>query len=131
MTLRTQLSLTFIAVVSPILLLLLVNFYYYFSLSKQEDFLTKLKSRGIPMTHLLLEKQSINEPLLRRIDKDTYTAYSDRRVAIHDQRNNLLYDSGELDNREHLVPAFLITLTLLDQIGQQHEVALKDSRHLG
>lgn len=131
MSLRTQLSLTFIAVVSPVLLLFLANFYYYFYLSKQEDFLTKVKNRGITMTHLLVEKQSINESLLRRIDEDTYTAYSDRRVAIFDAQNHLLYDSWELNNREHLKPAFRITRSLLDDIGKQHEMILKNGRRLG
>jgi len=131
MPLRTRLSLTFIAVVSPVLLLFLANFYYYFYLSKQEDFLTKIKNRGITMTHLLVEKQSINESLLRRIDEDTYTAYSDRRVAIFDNQNYLLYDSQEINNQEHIKPALFITPALLDQIEQQQEVTLKDGRRLG
>ena len=109
MNLRTRFSLTFIAVVSPILLLFLGNFYYYFANSKQEDFLIKLKNRAITMTHLLVEKRSINESLLRRIDEDTYTSFSDRRVAIFDQHNRLLYDSGELDNPGKVGPSLPIT----------------------
>ena len=131
MNLRTRLSLTFIAVVSPILVIILGNFYYYFSLSEQEDFLIKLKNKGITMTHLLVEKRSINESMLRRIDEDSYASYSDRRVAIYDQQNHLLYDSRELDNREHITPAFSITPALLDQIGQQHEVTFEDDRRQG
>ncbi|GAB3894325.1 sensor histidine kinase [Spirosoma agri] len=131
MNLRTRLSLTFIAVVSPVLLLFLGNFYSYFELSKQEEFLIKLKNRAITMTHLLVEKRSINESLLRRIDEDTYTSYSDRRVAIFDQRNQLLYDSGELDNPGKIGPSFPITTTLLNEIGQQHEVAIKDGKRSG
>ncbi|CAN5296693.1 HAMP domain-containing sensor histidine kinase [soil metagenome] len=131
MNLRTRFSLTFIAVVSPILLLFLGNFYYYFANSKQEDFLIKLKNRAITMTHLLVEKRSINESLLRRIDEDTYTSFSDRRVAIFDQHNRLLYDSGELDNPGKVGPSLPITPTLLSQIGQQQEVTITDGKRSG
>lgn len=131
MRLRTRLSLTFIVVVSPILLFLLANFYYYFSLANQDDFLIKIKNRGITMTHLLVEKQSINPSLLRRIDEDTYTAYSDRRVAIYDDRDQVLYDSGELDNRENIRPPFQITHNLLERIGTQKEVILSDGTRQG
>ncbi len=131
MHLRNQLSLTFIAIVSPVLLLLLANFYYFFALDKQNDFLIKIKNKGITMTHLLLEKQPINESLLRRIDEESYAAYSDRRVAVFDKKNHLLYDSGEIDKRDKSVPDFQITPELLAQITQHHEVPIDDGRRLG
>ena len=84
MNLRTRLALTFIIAVSPVLLLFLAYFYYYFYRSMQEDFSDTLRNRGITMTHLLLEKKAFSGSLLRRIDEDTYTTYSNRRVAIYD-----------------------------------------------
>lgn len=131
MQLRTQLSLTFIAIVSPVLLLFLFNFYFYFARSEEEEFLTKIKNRGITMTHLLVEKQSINGSLLHRIDEDTYTTFYDRRVAIYNQQNQVLYDSGELDNREKTKPAFVITTDLLNQIDSLKEVPIHAGRRLG
>lgn len=93
--------------------------------------MVKIKNKGITMTHLLVEKQPINESLLRRIDEDIYAAYSDRRVAIFDQKNHLLYDSGELDNHSKADVPFHITSALLEQITPQHEVTIDDGRRFG
>lgn len=131
MNLRTRLAITFIVAVSPVLLLLLVYFYYYFSLSRQEDFLNTLKNRGITMTHLLLEKKAFGGSLLRRIDEDTYTTYSNRRVAIYDEQDRLLYDSGELNNFHKGSTGFIITPDLLTQISRQNEVNIASGPRTG
>ena len=131
MNLRTRLALTFIVAVSPVLLLFLAYFYYYFYRSKQEDFLNTLRNRGITMTHLLLEEKAFSGSLLRRIDEDTYTTYSNRRVAIYDEQNTLLYDSGELNKLHKGKAIFIITPTLLAQIAQQKEVKISDGPRSG
>lgn len=131
MNLRTRLALTFIVAVSPVLLLFLAYFYYYFYLSKQEDFLNTLRNRGITMSHLLLEKKAFSGSLLRRIDEDTYTTYSNRRVAIYDEHDKLLYDSGELNNIHKDNTDFVITPALLAEIAQQKEVKLTDEPRSG
>ncbi|GAB3781633.1 HAMP domain-containing sensor histidine kinase [Spirosoma horti] len=131
MEIRTRLSLTFIAVVLPVLLLLLGTFYFYVDRSKRDDFLIKLRHRGITMVQLLVEKRAIREPLLRQIDKKTHTAYSDRRVAIFDMQNRLLYDSGELDNRTGTNSPIPIDDRLLNQIGPGREVRLVNGRRVG
>lgn len=131
MNLRTRLSLTFIIAVSPVLLLFLAYFYYYFYHSRQEDFLTTLKNQGITMTHLLLEKKPLSRSLLRRIDEDTYTTYSNRRIAIYDEQDKLLYDSGELNNLHKGKPGLIITPVLLAQIGRQNEVEIADGPRSG
>ncbi|MCX6218639.1 HAMP domain-containing sensor histidine kinase [Spirosoma sp.] len=131
MKIRTRLSLTFIAVVLPVLLLLLVTIYLYVDRSKQDDFLIKLRNRGITMAQLLVEKRVIREPLLRQIDRKTQTAYSDRRVAIFDSQNRLLYDSGELDNRTGTNSPISIDAHLLNQIDSEREVRFSNGRRVG
>lgn len=131
MNLRTRLALTFIVAVSPVLLLFLAYFYYYFYRSQQEDFLNTLRNRGITMTHLLLEKKAFSGSLLRRIDEDTYTNYSNRRVAIYDEQNTLLYDSGELNKMHQGKAGFIITPALLAQIAHQKEVNISDGPRSG
>ena len=131
MNLRTRLAFTFILAVSPVLLLFLAYFYYYFYRSRQEDFLNTLRNRGITMTHLLLEKKAFGVSLLRRIDEDTYTAYSNRRVAIYNEQNTVLYDSGELNKLHEGKAGFIITAALLAQIAQQKEVKISDGPRLG
>lgn len=131
MNLRTRLALTFIVAVSPVLLLFLAYFYYYFYRSKQEDFSNTLRNRGISMTHLLLEKKAFSGSLLRRIDEDTYTTYSNRRVAIYDVHDKLLYDSGELNNLHRSKAGFIITPALLAQIARQKEVQITDGPRSG
>lgn len=131
MEIRTRLSLTFIAVVLPVLLLLLGTFYFYVDRSKRDDFLIKLRYRGMTMAQLLQEKRTIQEPLLRQIDKKTHTAYSDRRVAIFDMQNQLLYDSGELDNRTGTNSPIPIDDRLLNQISPGREVRLVNGRRVG
>ncbi len=131
MNLRTRLALTFIVAVSPVLLLFLAYFYYYFYRSKQEDFSNTLRNRGITMTHLLLEKKAFSGSLLRRIDEDTYTTYSNRRVAIYDVHDKLLYDSGELNNLHRGKAGFIITPALLAQIARQKEVQITDGPRSG
>lgn len=131
MNLRTRLALTFVAAVSPVLLLLLAYFYYYFAISRQEDFLNTLKNRGITMAHLLSEKQAFGGSLLRRIDEDTYTTYSNRRVAIYDAHDKLLYDSGELNSLHKGNADFVISPSLLAQIAQQQEVKILDEPRSG
>ena len=131
MNLRTRLAITFIVAVSPVLLLFLAYFYYYFYLSKQEDFLNSLRNRGITMTHLLLEKKAFGASLLRRIDEDTHTTYSNRRVAIYDERDHLLYDSGELNKKHEGKSGLIITPELLAQIAQEKEVKISDGPRWG
>lgn len=131
MNLRTRLALTFIVAVSPVLLLFLAYFYYYFYRSKQEDFSNTLRNRGITMTHLLLEKKAFSGSLLRRIDEDTYTTYSNRRVVIYDVHDKLLYDSGELNNLHKGKAGFVITPALLAQIARQKEVQIADGPRSG
>lgn len=131
MNLRTRLALTFIVAVSPVLLLFLGYFYYYFYRSMQEDFLNTLRNRGITMTHLLLEKKAFSGSLLRRIDEDTYTTYSNRRVAIYNVQDKLLYDSGELNNLHRGKAGPIITPTLLAQITRQREVEIADGPRSG
>lgn len=131
MNLRTRLALTFIVAVSPVLLLFLAYFYYYFYRSKQEDFSNTLRNRGISMTHLLLEKKAFSGSLLRRIDEDTYTTYSNRRVVIYDVHDKLLYDSGELNNVHKGKADFIITPALLAQIARQKEVPITDGARSG
>ena len=131
MNLRTRLALTFIVAVSPVLLLFLAYFYYYFYRSKQEDFSNTLRNRGITMTHLLLEKKAFSGSLLRRIDEDTYTTYSNRRVVIYDVHDKLLYDSGELNNLHKGKAGFVITPALLTQIARQKEVPIADGPRSG
>ena len=131
MNLRTRLALTFIIAVSPVLLLFLAYFYYYFYRSMQEDFSDTLRNRGITMTHLLLEKKAFSGSLLRRIDEDTYTTYSNRRVAIYDIHDKLLYDSGELNNLHKSKAGPIITPALLAQIARQKEVQIADGPRSG
>ncbi|GAB3639693.1 sensor histidine kinase [Spirosoma arcticum] len=131
MNLRTRLALTFIIAVSPVLLLFLAYFYYYFYRSMQEDFSDTLRNRGITMTHLLLEKKAFSGSLLRRIDEDTYTTYSNRRVAIYDVHDKLLYDSGELNNLHKGKAGLIITPALLAQIARQKEVQIADGPRSG
>ena len=131
MNLRTRLALTFIIAVSPVLLLFLAYFYYYFYRSKQEDFSNTLRNQGITMTHLLLEKKAFSGSLLRRIDEDTYTTYSNRRVVIYDVHDKLLYDSGELNNLHRGKAGFIITPALLAQIARQKEVRITDGPRSG
>ena len=133
MNLRTRLALTFIVAVSPVLFLFLTYFYYYFYRSKQEDFLNTLRNQGITVTHLLLEKKAFSGSgsLLRRIDEDTYTTYSNRRVVIYDLHDKLLYDSGELNNLHRGKPGLLITPALLAQIARQNEVTISDGPRSG
>ena len=131
MNLRTRLAITFIVAVSPVLLLFLAYFYYYFYLSKQEDFLNTLRNRGITMTHLLLEKKAFSGSLLRRIDEDTHTTYSNRRVAIYDEQDHLLYDSGELNRKHEGKAGLMITPELLAQIALEKEVKISDGPRSG
>ena len=83
------------------------------------------------MTHLLLEKKAFGGSLLRRIDEDTYTTYSNRRVAIYDKQDRLLYDSGELNNFHKGSEALIITPDLLAQITQQNEVKIDSGPRSG
>ncbi|MVM42035.1 HAMP domain-containing protein [Spirosoma sp. HMF3257] len=131
MEIRTRLALTFIAFVLPVFLLLLGTFYVYFDQSKHDDFLIKLRNRGITMAQLLMKKRVIQEPLLRQIDEHTHTAYSDRRVVIFDNKNRLMYDSGELDNRTGTHSPISINAHLLSQIGPGREVRLANGRRRG
>lgn len=131
MEIRTRLSLTFIAFVLPVFLLLLGTFYVYFDQSKHDDFLIKLRNRGITMAQLLMKKRVIQEPLLRQIDENTHTAYSDRRVVIFDNKNRLMYDSGEIDNRTGTHSPISINAHLLSQIGPGREVRLANGRRRG
>ncbi|PQA54408.1 sensor histidine kinase [Siphonobacter curvatus] len=131
MHLRTRLSLTFVVVVSPVLLLFLANFYYYFSTSNRDYFLNIVKNRGVTMTHLMSRGESLDRSLLRWIDEGTYTSLSNRRVAIFDEQNQLLYDSGELDDKEIQEPPFTITEPLLQQITSQKVVSISDGERMG
>lgn len=92
-----------------------------------------LRNQGITMTHLLLEKKAFSgsRSLLRRIDEDTYTTYSNRRVVIYDLHDKLLYDSGELNNLHRGKPGLIITPALLAQIAQQKEVTISDGPRSG
>ena len=83
------------------------------------------------MAHLLLEKRAFSGSLLHRIDEDTYTTYSNRRVAIYDEQNKLLYDSGELNNIHKGKADFIITPALLAQITQQKQVEISDEPRMG
>ena len=83
------------------------------------------------MTHLLLEKKSFDASLLRRIDEDTYTTYSNRRVAIYDEQDHLLYDSGELNNLHKGSADVIITPDLLAQIARQNEVKIASGPRSG
>jgi len=82
MKLKYRITILFTVLVSTILLLVCISVYYFSSLSRQNEFRTRIKNRALTTIRLLKKVPGINENLLRQIDEKTLVSLEQKSVVI-------------------------------------------------
>jgi signal transduction histidine kinase len=95
MKIRIQLTLLFGMVVGAILLLFSFSIFYFYSLFREIEFYGRLKDKAQETVELLTEIKTIDEDILKIIDKHDLTTLYGEEVIMYDFNLNLLYKSGE------------------------------------
>jgi len=94
MKIRFRIALLFTVLVTLILLTLNISVYYFSALNQKKQFGNRLRNRAITTTRLLIEVKEINNSLLRKIDSLTMTMLFEMRLAVYNEKNELLYSNG-------------------------------------
>ncbi len=95
MKIRIQLTLLFGLVVAAILLLFSFSIFYFYSLFREIEFFERLRGKAQETVELLTEIKTIDENILKIIDKHDLTTLYGEEVILYDYDLNLLYKSGE------------------------------------
>lgn len=109
MNIRTRLALQFMLLASLVLGTAFVAVYSFSARYRAEEFMERMRERGIKVAMLLIQVDEVSEGLLRRIEQDNPVKLPEEAIRIFDHHNELLFHLGD----EHLptTPA-----ALLDQV---------------
>ncbi len=91
MKLKYRITILFTVLVSTILLLVCISVYYFSSLSRQNEFRTRIKNRALTTIRLLKKVPGINESLLRQIDEKTLVSLEQKSVVIYNGSGKIIY----------------------------------------
>ncbi len=95
MKIRLQLTLIFGLLVAAVLLVFSFAIFYFYSLFREIEFFERLKDKAQETVELLTEIKTIDEDILKIIDKHDLTTLYGEEVMMYDLDMNLLYKSGE------------------------------------
>jgi len=94
MKIRIQLTLLFGLVVAAILLLFSLSIFYFYSLFREIEFYERLRDKAEETVELLTKIKTIDEDILKIIDKHDLTTLYGEEVMMYDFDLKLLYKSG-------------------------------------
>ena len=95
MKIRLKLTLLFGVVVAAILLIFSFSIYYFYSLFREIEFYERLKDKAFETVELLTEVKTIDQGILKIIDKHDLTTLYGEEVIMFDLNFNTMYKSGE------------------------------------
>lgn len=115
MNIRTKLAFQFTTLVATILGAFCMGVYSLSEDYRQEEFFSRLESRGITTARLFVTVKEVDKNLLRIIDRNSIHALFLEHVQVFDQRDSLVYAS--LDEPSDALPR-----TLLNEIRQKGKI---------
>lgn len=118
MKIRIRLTLLFTITVATILLIFSLSIYYFYSLFRENEFYDRLEDKAIETVELLTEVKTIDEEILKIIDKHDLTTLQGEEVILFDNNLKMIYKSGE----EYIH----FPLAALKNIQQKEKVKIKN-----
>jgi len=106
MTIRTKLTLQFVAIVALIISLSSLTIYFFSSNYREEGFYERLNKKGNSTAKLLIKVDEVDITLLEKIEDDNPGSLPKEKTKIFDEGNHLLYSSDKKNELE-LTPYFL------------------------
>ncbi len=106
MTIRTKLTLQFVAIVALIISLSSLTIYFFSANYREEGFYDRLNEKGNGTAKLLIKVDEVDMALLEKIEDDNPGSLPKEKIKIFDEANNLLYSSDKKNELE-LTPYFL------------------------
>lgn len=114
MKIRIKLTLLFGTVVAAILLVFSFVIFYFYSLFREEEFYERLADKAQETVELLTEVKTIDQNILKIIDKHDLTTLYGEEVMMYDYNLKLLYKSGE--EYVHFPDSFLSNIKIQKEI---------------
>jgi len=93
MNIRSKLALRFTTIVATILSVFCIGVYSLSENYRQEEFFSRLESRGLTTARLFVTVKEVDKDLLRIIDKNSIYALYQEKVLVFDGRDSLVYAS--------------------------------------
>lgn len=115
MNIRTKLAFQFTTLVATILSVFCIGVYSLSEDYRQEEFFSRLESRGITTARLFVTVKEVDKNLLRIIDQNSIHALYLEQVLVFDHLDSLVYAS-------HDEPSEAQSRTLLSEIRQKGKI---------
>jgi signal transduction histidine kinase len=106
MNIRIKLAFWFSAIAATILIAFCIGVYSLSENYRQEEFFSRLESRGITTARLFVTVKEVDKELLHIIDQNSIHALFQEKVLVFDQQDSLVYSS--VDNLESKIPPTLL-----------------------
>ena len=95
MSIKTRLTLLFTVFVSLLLFIAFVLIYTLAERYRKTEFYARIHAEAITSTELLFGKETLSPATFKLLDKNHLTVLNDEEIIIYDNRDSLLYESGE------------------------------------
>lgn len=102
MPVRLRITLFFAVIVFAILSLVCTSIYYFSYINRQKNFNIRLTNRAVTTARLLVQSETFNSELIRKIDASTAVAMKDKTIQAYNYSNERVY--AYADNAADTVP---------------------------
>ena len=114
MTIRTRLTLLFLAIVSILLVAFCAAIYFEGELYRQREYKTRLRQEALTAATILFNKAEIRPDLLKLLNRNHMTVLNQEEIVIYDTNNKIVFESGTQNPK--------VSAETLGQIRQQSEL---------
>jgi signal transduction histidine kinase len=118
MTIRTRITLLFLAIVSLLLLIFCTAIYFEGEFHRQREYKTRLRQEALTSATIIFNKKEISPDLLKLLDRNNLTVLNQEEIIIYDSADKIIYESGSAPTK--------ITPEILTTIRQQKEYFWED-----
>jgi signal transduction histidine kinase len=122
MNIRTRLTLRFIIITAIIILVGSILIYIFSANHREDDFYTRLQSKGNNTAKLLIEVDEVDLHLLRKIERDNPVSMPNEKISIFNRFDTILYSTDEKDFLQ-------VDHELLKRIRQAKELRYKKGEY--
>ncbi len=121
MKIRNKLILIYLAITTILLAIFCVVIYIQSKDYRREEFKDRLRKEALSTANIYFNKKGISPEVLKLLDRNDFTALTNEEVVIFNNKNQVIYESGE--------DGFKIEKKILEYIKAQKEYFWEDNRY--
>ncbi len=105
MTIRFRLIIIYLFIEAVLLTIFCVIIYFQSENHRQTESKNRLNQEALTASTIFFQKNEISPEILKLLDKNNFTALIDEEIIIYDDKNHIIYESGQenlIFNQENL-----------------------------